>query len=252
MMNYLYELDAYCTSIIARMSNGTLILARNLDFYFPDETRKTLYIGKFYRGDNYIFEATMFAGVTGVYTGMRPKAFALSINERTKKETTFNFFDNLAMLFSGHMQVGMLSRKALTECNNYECAVQLISSEKNTLIAGGYFIISGLSGNDGVIITRDRTSVLDVTSLNSSKTFIVQTNQDHYKGDCPIRCEKANERMNTLASNISSDLVLAQVLTQWPNLNLFSIYATVYLPQTGYSFTEHIYATDQTDPGDII
>ena len=36
MINYLYELDAYCTSIVGRMSNGTVFLARNLDFYFPE------------------------------------------------------------------------------------------------------------------------------------------------------------------------------------------------------------------------
>lgn len=50
MMNYLYELDAYCTSIVGQMSNGTVFLARNLDFYFPEVTRKILYIAKFYRG----------------------------------------------------------------------------------------------------------------------------------------------------------------------------------------------------------
>ncbi len=51
MLNYLYELDAYCTSIVTRLNNGSIILARNLDFYFPNETRKILYIGKFYRGE---------------------------------------------------------------------------------------------------------------------------------------------------------------------------------------------------------
>ena len=43
MINYLYELDAYCTSIIGKMSNNSVFLARNLDFYYPEETRKILY-----------------------------------------------------------------------------------------------------------------------------------------------------------------------------------------------------------------
>ena len=72
MMNYLYELDAYCTSIVARLSNGTILLARNLDFYFPEQSRKILYIAHFYRGDSFIFEAPMFAGIIGVYTGNKP------------------------------------------------------------------------------------------------------------------------------------------------------------------------------------
>lgn len=102
MMNYLYELDAYCTSIVARMPNGTLFMARNLDFYFPNETRKTLYLAKFYRGDNFIFEAPMFSGIIGVYTGFKPKSFAMAINERTRKVSGFDFLKNLAMLFTGN------------------------------------------------------------------------------------------------------------------------------------------------------
>ena len=90
MMNYLYELDAWCTSLVARMSNGTLMMARNLDFYFPDEMRKILYIGRFYRGDVFAFEATMFAGMVDVYTAIKPKAFALTVNERTAKTDRIN------------------------------------------------------------------------------------------------------------------------------------------------------------------
>jgi len=101
-MNYLYELDAYCTSLVARLSNGTIILARNLDFYFPNETRKIMYIAHFYRGDLFIFESPMFAGMTAVFTGHKPHAFALSINERTRKESSLEFVDNLALLLSGH------------------------------------------------------------------------------------------------------------------------------------------------------
>jgi len=92
MLNYLYELDAYCTSIVTRLNNGSIILARNLDFYFPNETRKILYIGKFYRGNQLIFEAPMIAGTIGIFTGIKPHSFAIAINERTKKESSFDFF----------------------------------------------------------------------------------------------------------------------------------------------------------------
>jgi len=102
MINYLYELDAYCTSIVGRMNNGTLFLARNLDFYFPEETRKILFNAHFYMSDRFIFEAPMFAGTVGIYTAHKPKRFALSINERTKKTSEVDFFKNLAMLFSGY------------------------------------------------------------------------------------------------------------------------------------------------------
>jgi len=102
MINYLYELDAYCTSIIGRMSNKTLFLARNLDFYFPEETRKLLFIAHFYQGEHLVFEAPMFAGTIGIYTAQKPGAFALSVNERTSKTSSLNFLQNIAMLFSGY------------------------------------------------------------------------------------------------------------------------------------------------------
>ncbi len=102
MMNFLYELDAYCTSIVGKMSNGTLFLSRNLDFYFPEVTRKVLYIAKFYIGSTFLFEAPMFAGTIGIFTAMKPKAFAISVNERTSKISSFDFFQNIGMLFSGY------------------------------------------------------------------------------------------------------------------------------------------------------
>ncbi len=92
MMNYLYELDAYCTSIVARLSNGTIILGRNLDFYFPKESRKINYIARFYQGENFIFEGPMFAGFTGMFTALKPKKFAISIDERTFKNDSTVFF----------------------------------------------------------------------------------------------------------------------------------------------------------------
>ena len=101
MVNSLYELDAWCTAIVSKFRNGTLFMARNLDFYFANETRKVSYIGKFYRGDTYLFESVMFAGLTSVFTAFKPNAFAISINERTFKEEPINFVQNVAMLLSG-------------------------------------------------------------------------------------------------------------------------------------------------------
>ncbi len=100
-LNYMYELDAWCSSIIARLSNGTLILGRNFDFYNPNETSKTMFIGRFYQGTTFLFEAQMLASLTLVVTGYRPGAYALTVNERGNHEVTSKFYDNLGMIFSG-------------------------------------------------------------------------------------------------------------------------------------------------------
>ena len=52
--------------------------------------------------------------------------------------------------------------------------------------------------------------------------------------------------------DINPDSVLNGILTQWPNLNLFSIYSTIYIPFSGLSHTYHVRASNLTDPYDII
>ena len=144
-------------------------------------------------------------------------------------------------------------RQVLEECHEYECAIQRI--EETSLMAGVYFIVVGLKGNEGVIITRDRSDVVDKTTLREDKWFLVQTNQDHFKGDCPIRCQSATHGLEEIGQkNIVSSLnVTANILNKWPNKNLFSIYTSIYVPyQNQLSETYNIYADNLEDPGDII
>jgi len=79
----------------------------------------------------------------------------------------------------------MLARSVMLECHDYKCAKQKLAGKK--LIAGGYYIVAGTGKDEGVIMTRDRNKVVDYTEIGKD-SFIVQTNQDHFNGDCPIRC----------------------------------------------------------------
>jgi len=83
------------------MSNGTIIHGRNLDFDFADQFRNMTYRAKFVRGDKYLFDAVMFAGNVGVYTGMKAGAFSISENQRNTNDTT-GLFENLIMMFMGY------------------------------------------------------------------------------------------------------------------------------------------------------
>ena len=40
MMNSLYEMVAWCTSVVARQEDGLVIFSRNLDFGFENHMRK--------------------------------------------------------------------------------------------------------------------------------------------------------------------------------------------------------------------
>ncbi len=49
-MNYVYEYVAYCTSIIAKGRDSTIMHMRILDFSFPELQKAQTYIGEFYKG----------------------------------------------------------------------------------------------------------------------------------------------------------------------------------------------------------
>ena len=63
----------------------------------------------------------------------------------------------------------------------------------------------------------------------------------------------ANSRLNALGQkNLNATTIYDSVMHQWPNLNLFSIYTSIFAPITKYSKTLLIVALNETDPGDII
>ena len=56
-MQYIYEFGAFCTSVVARLKDQTIVHDRNLDFPFAPEMRNVTYIGKFYKGNEYLFDS---------------------------------------------------------------------------------------------------------------------------------------------------------------------------------------------------
>ena len=82
LINSLYELESWCTSIIVRAYDGTIIHARNLDFDNSDAMRGITYNARFVHGKKYSFDAVMFGGVVGTYTAIKNGAFSITENQR--------------------------------------------------------------------------------------------------------------------------------------------------------------------------
>jgi len=101
LINCLYELDAWCTSIVAQQADGTIIHDRNLDFSTPDQLRQIGYTATFMKDGDYLYDAVMFGGLTGVYTGMKGGNFSISLNERHPHEHYLGVLENLLMTFTG-------------------------------------------------------------------------------------------------------------------------------------------------------
>ena len=153
--------------------------------------RNITFIGSFYKGDEYMFDSTNFAGYNGVMTGVKKGAFSISINERkpTWRQDILALLKNFASLFAGYQQNTKLIRDTLAECNDYNCAYNRLHD--TPVISPSYFIVAGLGPNEGAVITRDRFSVANVNALSDEKWFVLQTNDDHYTGVCTSRCSVA-------------------------------------------------------------
>ena len=50
LLQYVYEISAFCTSVVARTSEELIVHDRNLDFAFSKMMGKMTYIGKFTKG----------------------------------------------------------------------------------------------------------------------------------------------------------------------------------------------------------
>ncbi|CDW76110.1 UNKNOWN [Stylonychia lemnae] len=249
MMNYVYEFDSYCTSVIAKLNNGTIVHMRNLDFYFSNDTRNITYIGQYYKNGQHLYDAVMFAGIISPFTGYKDGKFAISLNQRDPSQNYLRLIQNVGMIFTGYKQSGWTIREALESCEDYACAVLKVSTDHH--IAPSYMIVSGLKNNEGTIITRDRFSVANVRQISDQNWYLYQTNQDHYNGDCPIRCQHAKAAFEKVGRNATIDAIYQNVLQEWPNLNYMSIHSAQMSAALGLFQVEKIYAYDQTDPGDL-
>jgi penicillin V acylase-like amidase (Ntn superfamily) len=82
LVNSIVDFSAWCTSIVARMANGTVIHARNLDFDFPSIMSTLVYRAILKKDGRIVGEAVAIAGYIGFYTGIAYDKFTVSYNVR--------------------------------------------------------------------------------------------------------------------------------------------------------------------------
>jgi hypothetical protein len=97
-----------------------------LDFDFPDEMRNITYLGHFYKNGKPVFDAIMFTGTVGVYTGIKYGAFSVSENDRQPWRTLEALLQNMAMIFMGYDAISWIIRDAFVKFNNFECALNYL------------------------------------------------------------------------------------------------------------------------------
>ncbi|XP_008277445.1 N-acylethanolamine-hydrolyzing acid amidase [Stegastes partitus] len=228
ILNFAYEITAFCTSIIAQDKNGLLYHGRNLDYPHSVLTNLTVNV-VFLKNGKVAYTGTTFAGYVGLWTGQSPYKFTISGDQRDS-EHWWNWWKNFVSAFMFHRSpVSWLFRETLADAEDFQDAVMRLS--KTPLIAGVYYIVGGVRAGEGVVITRDRGGAADIWPLDpvNGYWYRVETNFDHWL-PTPAwdhRREAANKALNATGQDHINMETLYQVLSLPPVCNSITVYTTV-------------------------
>ena len=105
--------------------------------------RKILYIAKFTKGGQEVFHTYMYSGYNGYLTGFKNNSFSISLNARrpSYSENILMLGFNLILSWNNYKQSTKLIRYALEECDNFNCAIELIKNTPTSTPV--YFTVAG-------------------------------------------------------------------------------------------------------------
>lgn len=227
LINLIYDLTAYCTSIVAQDSKGNIIHGRNLDYQFAKLLRRVTFMVDFQSKGKTLYSGVTFASMVGVFTAQSPGELTVSGDERDRGYVWENIFE--AIFNKNALPVSFLMRESVSTGLEFEQAVALLSSKET--IADIYFIVGGMKAGQGAVITRDRPKAADVWRLDTAKGrwFLVETNYDHWT-TAPPSDDRRDVAIKTLKevgqANITAT-ALFKVLSTKLVLNNGTIYTTV-------------------------
>ena len=230
VLSFFYELRAYCTSLLVKQPDGSILHGRNLDYVVPRAMRELVANIEFMRDGKLLYRATTFIGYFGVLTGVKPGAFAISLDQRAAHGS---FWWNIANAAIGHTGNTFAIRKAFETYSNYEETVQYLCEVP--LITDSYYIISGVNELQGAIITRFKHRLVDIQHMKPQDWYLVETNYDPWARDPAVdnRKTKAEEQLQALGEGYVSDSQVWQVLSTPPVFNVRTIYTTVMSARSG-------------------
>jgi hypothetical protein len=245
LINLMYELTVWCTSIVSRTPSGEIVHGRNLDYGISGLQNLTATIEFTDGAGGTVFSSTAFVGYVGVLTGMNSE-FSVSVDQRgpakgnTKLENLMGILENVIAGATGGTSVGMFLRDQLEGGAEFENTLAVVADTK--MIAPVYIIMGGTKENEAVVVTRDRLSADDevgegIWRIDSGDHYWrLETNYDHWV-DVPEtdnRRDPANACMEALtARGVSTDSV-RECLSEEPVLNHGTVYTTLMSASEGY------------------
>jgi len=228
VINCFYELIVMCTSIVAKDKNNKLILARNFDFGHTEILRKIHINVMYMRNNKVVAKCGNIAGYIGVFTCLKPGAFAVSMNARPMS----NVQDFISRLLEGRILSTWLLRDTILNVENYEDAVREI--KRAMTVSGSYIIIAGMKEYEGTVITRARDSIVSSRELSRDTWYLVKCNSDD-NVTTDERTNWATQAMTKLKqSNTNLDTILSNVLMEHPILRSNTVSTILMSPVDNY------------------
>lgn len=237
LANLLYETTVFCTSIVARQPDGTILHGRNLDYGIDGMENTSIevhWVNSTVDEDQTLYAGATFLGAVGVVNGYVPGGFSVSFNERDwgmadeyflnvtrpKQELRdlVGYLHNLREGRHGAHASMMFLRSTLASQVDYSSALATLTT--SALVSPLYFIVGGLSNNEGAVVTR-WSEHAQVWSLDDSAWYRLQTNYDHWKPppSSDDRRTPGNANMQAVGPSDISLSSLYWVLSQVPTLN---------------------------------
>jgi len=248
LCNMVYELSGACSVIIAQGKDGRVVHGHNLDtaanwnftsrqWVLAEKLRAITSNLNFTKGGKTIFSSTSYVGYAGVFEGMKPGAFSVSLNTRFD----FSMYSALLKWITGINRNGRfashVTRDALTYDSSYPQAAERLNTAR--LLGPGYLAIAGTKPGEGAILSRGANASYRVWTLEDElkkgNNFMVNTNWDHWLPD-PIfdrRREPAEACMKQLSGEDITFPQLFQVLAAKPTRNKMTCHTAMFSAATG-------------------
>lgn len=228
LVNLVYELRTFCTSVLIRTANQTILHGRNLDFDLNTHLlRRLTFHAKFFRSTNprFHYESIHFAGSIGLLTSSRSGYFSFSINQRQTGDQNWWMNALMSIVYLHSTPLFILTRSIFD--NPIMSYVDMkYTLEHHHLIAPVYFIITD-SRSSGLILTRNRLNSINPIELNST---IVQTNYDHWLPDPLDDFRRTTAERILNSTQMTRENLFNLVLSTIPVLNKITIYTALMSP----------------------
>ncbi|XP_051933258.1 N-acylethanolamine-hydrolyzing acid amidase-like [Hippocampus zosterae] len=238
MLNFAYEANAYCTSIVAQDKHGNVYHGRNLDYRYPTMRKLTVNVN-FWKNGKIAYTGTTFAGYVGLWTGQSPYKFTFSGDQRGKHHWWDLWKTIVSAFLMNRSPVSWLARETLEEAEDFQDAVLRLS--KIPIMAEVYYIVGGARAGEGAVITRNRAGPADIWPLEalSGGWFRIETNFDHWLPNPgkDERREAAEKAMNATGQEHVNMDSLFQVLSLFPVCNRKTVYTTTMSAASPENYT---------------